>query len=36
MQELDRKLAKCEVTDAEYMMLRNEDLKLEDEVGPEE
>jgi glutamyl-tRNA reductase len=36
MQELDRKLAKGEVTDAEYMKLRKEYLKLEDEVGPEE
>ncbi len=36
MQELDRKLAKCEVTDAEYMKLQNEYLKLEHKVGPEE
>ncbi len=36
MQDLDRKLAKGEVSDAEYMKLRKEYLKLEDEVGPDE
>ena len=36
MQDLDRKLARGEVSDAEYLKLRKEYLKLEEELEPEE